>query len=254
MTSDPHTIPADVTNPGQFYACCGLLELATALHPAEAATGHFAGDVFVLNVRIADVLERLVAAPIEVLPLAEGSARIRGGAAHKNAPVRVADAVLLDWWLDDASSDFKTWAGGMSAPDSAKAFHAALHGQDLAGAPFDFTAASEAASFCFDCRLGGDAIDSGGAGRGLTRLTYPVVDLLAYVGLQRFRPAGAGRRLKFYARWDRPLPAALAAAVAAGCVPSLAADLYRFRLRPRDASFRYKSFGRAEASSFKEFV
>lgn len=27
------TIPVDLTNPGQFFACCGLLELADRLWP-----------------------------------------------------------------------------------------------------------------------------------------------------------------------------------------------------------------------------
>lgn len=41
------TIPIDLTNPGQFFACCGLLELADRLWPG--AEGWFAANVFLLS-------------------------------------------------------------------------------------------------------------------------------------------------------------------------------------------------------------
>ena len=252
MSNPTHSVPVDVTNPGQFYACCGLLELATALHPGREITGHFAGGAFALSVPPTEVLGRLAADPLEVVPLPEGSARIRGGAAHKVAPLRVCGVLTLDWWLDESSADFKTWAGGMVAPDSAKAFQAALAVCDLADAPFDATAATDSAAFCFDCRLGGDVIDTGGAGVGLRWLKYPAVDLLAFIGLQRCRPAGPGRRVKHYATWAEPLPITLAAAAAAGAVGPLSGRFYQFRLEARDASYRYKSFGRAVPFQPKE--
>src|ERR1700722_10903518 len=39
-------IPVDLTNPGQFFACCGLLELASRLD--EKAEGWFEGGEFKL--------------------------------------------------------------------------------------------------------------------------------------------------------------------------------------------------------------
>ncbi len=251
MSEDAHTIPVDVTNPGQFYACCGLLEVATALRPIQSVNGWFADGAFAMSVDPGEVLAEVAAGGIEVRPLPEGSARGRGE-AHKISPMLVNGVLALDWWLDESSADFKTWAGGMSAPLSIAGLHAALAGGDWRASPLDFTAESQAATFCFDCRSGGDVIDNGGAWFGRATLAYPAVDLMAFVGLQRFRPAGARRRVKCYATWAAPLPAPLAAAVAAGCVPPLAADRYRFRLRPRDPAFRYKSFGRAEPCSFKE--
>src|SRR5437667_10381600 len=38
------TLPVDLTNPGQFFACCGLLELADRLWPG--AEGWFADGQF----------------------------------------------------------------------------------------------------------------------------------------------------------------------------------------------------------------
>ena len=250
MTSDPNTISVDVTNPGQFYACCGLLELATTLHPDGEVTGHFEGDQFHLSLPPAGVIDALRGGTVEVEPLPEGSARIRGGEAHKNWPMRVCGVLVLDWWLDETSGDFKTWAGGMSAPLTTVALHESLRAAELGERPFDATARSSAAAFCFDCRMGGDAVDLGGADTDLPRLKYPAVDLLAFVGLQRFRPGDVSRRVKRYATWAAPLPAATAAAVACGAVPPLAERAYRFPLRPRDASFRYKSFGRGRTRRF----
>jgi len=40
-------IPVDLTNPGQFFACCGLLELADRLWPS--AEGWFENDIFLIT-------------------------------------------------------------------------------------------------------------------------------------------------------------------------------------------------------------
>ena len=183
----PHefSIPVDVTNAGQFYACCGLLELATATQPDRDVLGHFGDGVFVMTTDPRDALQALIDGTLDVEPPNENSLRIRGGAAHKVAPIRVNGKLLLDWWLDDSAGDVKTWAGGMVAPDSAKAMQTSLRGVDLGGRPFDFAAASTAAAFCFDCRLGGDAVDLGGADIGRETLKHPATDLAAFVGLQR---------------------------------------------------------------------
>jgi CRISPR-associated protein Csx14 len=43
-SSKPIRVNVDVTNPGQFFACCGLLELADRLWPG--AEGWFGDGVF----------------------------------------------------------------------------------------------------------------------------------------------------------------------------------------------------------------
>src|ERR1700747_1484984 len=54
----------DVTNPGQFFACCGLLELAYRLCPG--AEGWFEGSAFHVSnsAELDGVLEQLAAAEI----------------------------------------------------------------------------------------------------------------------------------------------------------------------------------------------
>jgi CRISPR-associated protein Csb3 len=44
--NDPIRIPVDLTNPGQFFACCGLLELANRLWPGAEVTGCFSAPRF----------------------------------------------------------------------------------------------------------------------------------------------------------------------------------------------------------------
>lgn len=47
LVTPTDSIPVDITNPGQFFACCGILELADRLWPG--ATGWFEGSHFQLS-------------------------------------------------------------------------------------------------------------------------------------------------------------------------------------------------------------
>jgi len=51
-------IPIDLTNPGQFFACCGLLELADRLWPG--AEGWFESDQFCINIVSGGSLQSIV--------------------------------------------------------------------------------------------------------------------------------------------------------------------------------------------------
>ena len=62
------TIPVDLTNPGQFFACCGLLELADRLWPG--AEGWFGSGQFKLRFAgsISDLLLRVIMdSPVELV-------------------------------------------------------------------------------------------------------------------------------------------------------------------------------------------
>ncbi len=43
------TIPVDCTNPGQFFACCGLFELADRRWPQAELCAHFEPQRFVIT-------------------------------------------------------------------------------------------------------------------------------------------------------------------------------------------------------------
>jgi CRISPR-associated protein Csb3 len=269
---DQFTIPVDVTNPGQFYACCGLLELATAVD--SHATGRFVDADFVVEsqadprelVRDADVT---IDMPSRTLNRMSELRRIKGirkrgstdaelnqlkafEATEREAAVWIMlgeTRLNVGWWRHGPSGEVKTWAGGQVTVGAVQAMHKAVMPLLNADVPFNEAAPVDAKPFYFDCRSGGDAVDQGFSFdevKNVDVLAYPVVEFLAFVGLTRFRPGGNERRVKRYATWCVPLPTTLAAPVATGLLPDLSAGQYRFRLHPRDASFRYKSFGRAE--------
>ena len=72
------------------------------------------------------------------------------------------------------------------------------------------------------------------AGNAATRIepsARPFLELLAFVGLQRFRPRAIEKENRFlYCAWNRPLPIAIAAPAANGMLPIPDAPLYEFRL------------------------
>jgi len=55
--SEPMRVNVDVTNPGQFFACCGLLELADRID--RSATGFFEPGCFVIDADVSHVLQAL---------------------------------------------------------------------------------------------------------------------------------------------------------------------------------------------------
>lgn len=59
-------IPVDRTNPGQFFACCGLLELAGRLD--ENAQGCFQGQHLWLYTSATDVLDRFFSCRVDSIP------------------------------------------------------------------------------------------------------------------------------------------------------------------------------------------
>jgi CRISPR-associated protein Csb3 len=95
--------------------------------------------------------------------------------------------------------------------------------------------------FNFDSDLGGQggAIDVGFsfdplAQSALTRIepmARPALELLAFIGLQRFRPTQIKGENRFlYTAWNRPLPIQVAAPAACGALPIASASSFEFRL------------------------
>ncbi len=271
-SQDTFSIPVDVTNPGQFYACCGLLELATMAD--SEATAWFGDDGFIVSAatdprELSEDAELAIDMRRHDLDRMAELRQIKGirkrgkkdptlgelkefDAAEREAAVWItADQkkINIGWWRHGPSGEVKTWAGGQVTVGAVQAMQKAALPLLHAETPFDEAARVAAKPFYFDCRSGGDAVDQGFSAdqvKNVVVLAYPVVEFLAFIGLNRFRPGGHERRVKYYATWTTPLPATLAAPAATGLLPAFAADAYRYRLHPRDASFRYKSFGRAE--------
>ncbi len=130
-------INLDPCNPGQFYACCGLLEL---LELRGAYThSHFELDrlllhkaTFVLatelSVDLPDIVTSLKKVKCRAVPRGNVASNGDGPAdsdepktKDSTAPVAICfseGTLTLDWWLDgfwSNNSDLKLWAGNQSS-------------------------------------------------------------------------------------------------------------------------------------------
>lgn len=278
-------VHVDATNPGQFFACCGLLELAHRLWPGvegwfDAGKGRFA---IIAGVSGAD-LEGLVATlkKCEVsgltkeerderealkkekrnlttgqsLPADKEGRRKELGEKARRGTLRLGSpiGVLLDWWqtTDDEATP-KTWAGRQEIQKVARAAQIALPDIDDKTALFDHRCVlqldtKKVEPFYFDARRFSHSLDVGFSldMLGAETIAHPAVELLSLIGLQRFRPSPAPIRRSFdYWTWSIPLRAPVAAGVAGGSVPTPWRVGYRFPLKFRDDQRRYKAFGRA---------
>lgn len=237
-------IKLDPTNPGQFFACCGLLELADRLWPG--AEGWFEVGEFCVACEgsLSKVLDALADCHMTNTMTEAQHARFKEITAmsvkeRKAIPgvedeskaldklLREASIVLgtpfgitLDWYADDfaGGSRFKTWAGRQSVLDIATSMKEALKGPTWRNEEcLTFSVRECGLPFNFDSDLGaqGGAIDVGFAfdplaGSSLTRIesmARPALELLAFIGLQRFRPDEIkGKKRFLYTAWNRPLP------------------------------------------------
>lgn len=236
-------VRVDVTNPGKFFACCGLFELADRLSPGCRAA--FADkerfQVVPAGERPLPNLETLIAAlhgvDLEAVTPEEPAA----------TPLRVPVPfdLRLDWWNDQRSkgSELKTWAGQQKVTRIAAAMQATLledvvsEDNLLDNNAVLYEAGSRTKTvepFYFDSRRAAQAhaIDIGFS-PDTQQMEMPVhatTELLCLVGLQRFRPRVNDDRSRTYRVWETPLSIVAAAAVASCGADMPATTNYRFRL------------------------
>jgi len=153
---------------------------------------------------------------------------------RRELPIVLTGAVELhiDWFRDEfaGGSRFKTWAGQQSVLDIAVAMHRGMdhvvngdssqlwrdvRGLDL---PFNFDSDLGAQGSALDIGFSFDPL----AGSEATRIRgtcRPTLELLCFIGLQRFRPQEIRRQNRFvYIAWSTYLPPCVASAVACGAV------------------------------------
>jgi CRISPR-associated protein Csx14 len=152
----------------------------------------------------------------------------------------------LDWWRDDQGNrtDLKTWAAKQMVFEMASAMMAAIR-RDLAENPqakeeLFHSVQDDSLPFNFDsalCRTG-NARDAGFSADTLNlKSEYrPLLEVLAFVGLQRCRP----QRFRFqatemqeqftYCVWTIPLPVSVAGAAASGNLELPSSTQYCFEL------------------------
>ena len=230
------SIPVDLLNPGQVFACLGFMEAADILcGPCEArftCEGSTSSVDFVLRVDgpedpISETLRFLVGAEAEavaprgsdlsakkwdvetlrsdvpVFPCAAPDSPAALPAHLKNEK----HSIPIEHWADGSDRDnVKFWAGAAGYPGAALARDAlnlirGLGDNALAIAasdPFNISA-PQSSSFRFDWRRDYIPLDAGFSPNehsGIEMVGYPFVELLAAIGMQNARPARVNPRDK----------------------------------------------------------
>lgn len=247
------TINVDVTNPGQFFACCGLLELADRLWPG--AEGWFSKDDRAFLISAAGNLTQLVhaVAAAELLHVHPGD--------PYSSPVKIGAPfrpLLVDWWETDVreARDLKVWAGTMESYGIARAMQHALGSERFASSelfdvgmvvtqPHDIAKKKE--PYYFDARRTPNAhsrdVGFSPNDLGMTSTAHPAVELLCLVGLQVARPRStAEMRVYDYFTWRVPLPSNLLLAASTGMMELAGSYGYRFENWFRTGQRKHKAF------------
>jgi CRISPR-associated protein Csx14 len=242
----------DPLNPGQFFACCGLLAMLEGAginaasrfetSPDSARRAHFVvaangGDV---PTALDDLRQSTVDAAekdVEVEPTIE--------------PVAIRTATQfwrLDWWLTefgDASTELKCWAGQVkSLALISELFHLVNPNAELESL-FDFAVMTKA-KFGIDPRSAWNALDFGYSPdkHGKDAATYPMVEALGCLGLQSFRPTVLKGRKVRYALWMQQLPCSVARLAAFMPWSGLDHRSYEFSIDKRGQSYKFFSFSK----------
>ena len=231
-------VNVDPANPGQFFACCGLLELAD--RAGSGAEGWFADGTF----RIATDATLEVILQLLSTCVAEEVTVLKSGLTVQPliAPLKVVFdgsqpfALTLDSWMitriekrkatTAANPPWNFWSGQQTSHRIWRDLQKALAKQLPAISPErieDLWSQRTLLSgrFGFDPGAAWNALDVGFSPneQGLDVASSPAVELFAAIGLQRFRPSVADDRQSFtYATWGVPLAPSVAVAAASGVI------------------------------------
>lgn len=247
------SLTVNPTNPGHYFACCGLFELASRL--STKALAWFEQDTISSQWRfhitntppLADLLAKITSTELSALDPNDATA----SPIFIGAPFNLR----IDWWktTNIHTSALKVWAGTMEAPRIARAMQKAIHIEDgekilsslrIAYAHEDPTKKVE--PFYFDANRGpnSDARDVGFSANDLKleTLAAPAAEFLTLVGLQRAIPQPSGDRLFDYHLWQTPIPIALLAAAINGFTEPNPQRSFRFESWFRTSQRKHKAF------------
>jgi len=256
MESPAIAINVDLQNPGQFFACCGLLEFADRLW--NGAEAWFTSSEFFIRsldqdasseVDLHSLINAIASAPLCQLESDDDT----------SSPIKVQDPfnLLLDWWNEgSARRGLKVWAGRMDGFRIACAMQNVMRREEAqnsnllnyATIVYDPVESSDKVEpFYFDARRGTGAlpIDIGFSPDPLKMksLAYPAVEFLCLAGLQRFRPQPTDLPRVFdYFAWSVPLVTTIASAAACGILA-----------QPGDWGFRFENSFRTDQRKHKGF-
>ena len=268
-------IPVDPANPGQFFACCGLLELADRLW--SGVEGWFDDGLFCIETteNSATLYELLAAAHDIALSDAGCSGDLdddsdgEDDSEDETSALTIVSPISLrlDWWKDKS---LKPWAGSMSVRKIFLAMRAAidslncdpLNHRQVVLDPVSTTLTKKHGAkskkreprepFYFDARRGANSLslDIGFAPDPLKKvlrlatIAYPAVEAMSLIGLQRCRPKPTDTPRTFdYFTWQDPLPASVLSAAVSGLIGN--GDGYRFENAFRTTQRKHKAFNPA---------
>jgi CRISPR-associated protein Csx14 len=253
-------VQVDPTNPGQFFACCGLLELADRLWPG--AEGWFAEGGREFHVACEGTLPKLVkdisAADMKPTNPDDGTST----SFTVGAPFR---PLLIDWWIADQTGarDLKVWAGTMESFGIAFAMQKVLEDEKFQSpdlfnigmvVPNPEDPAKKKEPYYYDARRAPNAHsrDIGFSPNDLdsTTMAHPAVELLCVIGLQVSRPRKTDEaRIYDYFTWPIPLPTNLLLPAGCGALQLRGQRGYRFENWFRTGQKKHKAFKTANPLS-----
>jgi len=247
------TVNVDVTNPGQFFACCGLLELADRLWPG--AEGWFDSNKCAFHIACNGTLSSLVDAIASAELIHANPTDLYSSPVVIGEPFR---RLAVDWWETDQTGarDLKVWAGTMESFGIAHAMQQALcdkqfHSPELFDIGLVVTnpdnPRKKKEPYYFDARRTPNAhsrdIGFSPNDLKLTTIAHPAVELLCLVGLQVARPAFTGTvRVYDYFIWFDPVSPCLLLAASTGELDLPGRQGYRFENWFRTGQKKHKAF------------
>lgn len=231
-------------NPGQFFACCGLLELAERLW--ADAEGWFETGTFCLSTqgKITEILDALVANTAREVTEIDGGIQVKPLIAPLRLAIGGSDFVLDAWMavrlergevVAVPNPPWNFWSGQQTSLRIWTSLRQALVDQRQQFAATGDEVIFEqrvplSGRFGFDPGAAWNALDVGFSPneQRIDVASSPAVELLAVVGLQRFRPYILEDRTSFiYAAWREPLGVHAASAAACGKAGLGPVDLFR---------------------------
>lgn len=246
------TVNVDPTNPGQFFACCGLLELADRLWPGAEGWFGEGGREFYIRLEktpkewaLRVLLEKLVQHPPTVIEQMESGLGVRPIIAPLSIMLDEGKNIVLDGWARIAlvkgkaevigNSPWNFWSGQQTSARLWTALRTELIDQLKTLSPdrselLFFERLFQKGRFGFDPGPAWNALDAGFSPneQKMEVQSSPTVELLSAVGLQRFRPILNESKDGFdYFSWHSPLSPIVAAAAYAGSLQTFQTRRYR---------------------------
>lgn len=238
------SIRIDVINPGHYFACCGLFEVASRISPQALAWFHqestgLKWQFHLSNTpSLADIIKAVTAADLVCLDPSDN---------HSATKLMLPQNLILDWWRYErrSSGKLKTWAGKQGAFSILTAL------RELVNAGFSkdgatnlvyteaspeftvsyFDAPRSANSAARDVGFSIDKLKKGGV--VYQTVIRPATEFFSFVGLQRCRPALVPTKPKeeqlfAYHTWQHPIPVTLVPVAVAGLMLGTDAMHYQF--------------------------